>query len=58
VRSHFRKQCLYINDIDNIFGHCQRLASIAHRVQQNTLDYPPIRGLLEAQKQARGRSCH
>ncbi len=52
VRSHFRKQRLYINDIDDIFGHCQRLASIAHRLQQNTPDYPPIRGLLEAQKQA------
>ena len=52
VRSHFRKQHLYINDIEDIFGHCQRLASIAHRLQQNTLDYPPIQGLLEAQKQA------
>ncbi len=52
VRSHFRKQRLYINDIDGIFGHCQRLASIAHRVQENTPDYLPLRGLLEAQKQA------
>jgi hypothetical protein len=53
VRSHFRKQRLYINDIDDIFEHCKRLASIAHRIQQNTPDYPPIRGLLEAQKQAK-----
>ena len=52
VRSHFRKQRLYINDIDDIFGHCQRLASIAHRLQQNSPDYPPMRGLLEAQNQA------
>jgi hypothetical protein len=53
VRSHFRKQRLYINDIDDIFEHCKRLASIAHRIQQNTPDYPPIRGLLEAYKQAK-----
>ncbi len=52
VRSHFRKHHLYISDIDNLFGHCQQLASIAHRVQQNSPDYPPMRGLLEAQNQA------
>ena len=52
VRTHFRKQHLYINHIDNIFEHCRQLASIAHRLQQNTPDYPPMRGLLEAQNQA------
>jgi len=52
VRSHFRKHHLYISNIDNLFGHCQQLASIAHRVQQNSPDYPPMRGLLEAQNQA------
>jgi phosphatidylserine/phosphatidylglycerophosphate/cardiolipin synthase-like enzyme len=53
VRSHFRKQRLYISDIDDIFEHCKRLASIAHRIQQKTPDYSPIRGLLEAHKQAK-----
>ena len=52
VRSHFRKQRLYINDIDDIFGHSKQLASIARRVQQNNPDYPPMRGLLESQNQA------
>jgi hypothetical protein len=52
IRSHFRNQHLYINDIDNIFGHCQQLASIARRVQQNSPDYSPLRGLLAAQNQA------
>lgn len=52
VRSHFRKQHLYINDIENIFEHCQKLASIADCIQQNTPNYPPMRGLLAAQNQA------
>ena len=52
VRSHFRKQRLYINDIEDISGHCKGLASIARRVQQNNPDYPPLQGLLQALNQS------
>ncbi|MFB2918149.1 MULTISPECIES: phospholipase D-like domain-containing protein [Aerosakkonema] len=48
IRSHFRKQQLYINDIDNIFQHCQNLAEIAYKVRQHTPEYSPCTGLLDA----------
>lgn len=48
VRSHFRKQKLYIHEIDNIFEHCQQLAEIAYKVQQYNHDYSPCTGLLDA----------
>ena len=48
IRSNFRKQRLYINEIDNIFKHCQNLAEIAYKVKQHSPEYSPCTGLLDA----------
>ena len=46
-RTYFRKQGLYI-DIDNPIEHIKHLGLIANRVQQDTFDYPPLKGLFES----------
>jgi len=46
-RAYFRKRGFYI-DIDNPIEHIKHLKLIANRVQQNSLDYPPLKGLFES----------
>ena len=46
-RAYFRKRGFYI-DIDNPIEYIKHLRLIANRVQQNSLDYPPLKGLFES----------
>jgi hypothetical protein len=46
-RAYFRKQGLYI-DIDNPIEQIKHLGLIASRVQQDSFDYPPFKGLFES----------
>jgi hypothetical protein len=46
-RAYFRKQGLYI-DIDNPIEHIKHLAFIASNVQQDSPNYPPLKGLFES----------
>ncbi len=50
-RAHFRKRRLYI-DIDNPSKHIKTLKAIANRVQQDSPNYPPLKGLFESIKEA------
>jgi phosphatidylserine/phosphatidylglycerophosphate/cardiolipin synthase-like enzyme len=46
-RAYFRKRGLYIN-IDNPVEHIKHLRLIANRVQQDSPNYPPLKGLFES----------
>jgi phosphatidylserine/phosphatidylglycerophosphate/cardiolipin synthase-like enzyme len=46
-RAYFRKRGFYI-DIDNPIEHIKHLGVIANRVQQDSPDYPPLKGLFES----------
>ena len=46
-RAYFRERGLYI-DIDNPSEHIKNLKLIANRVQQDSPDYPPLKGLFES----------
>jgi phosphatidylserine/phosphatidylglycerophosphate/cardiolipin synthase-like enzyme len=46
-RAYFRKRGLYIN-IDNPVEHTKHLRLIANRVQQDSPNYPPLKGLFES----------
>jgi len=46
-RAYFRKRGFYI-DIDNSIEHIKHLGLIANLVQQDSFDYPPLKGLFES----------
>ncbi len=46
-RAYFRKRGFYIG-IDNPIEHIKHLRLIANRVQQDSPDYPPLKGLFES----------
>jgi phosphatidylserine/phosphatidylglycerophosphate/cardiolipin synthase-like enzyme len=46
-RAYFQKRGLYIN-IDNPVEHIKHLRLIANRVQQDSPNYPPLKGLFES----------
>jgi phosphatidylserine/phosphatidylglycerophosphate/cardiolipin synthase-like enzyme len=50
-RAYFRKRGLYI-DINNPIEHISNLKVIASNVQQNSPDYPPLKGLFESINEA------
>jgi hypothetical protein len=50
-QSCFRNRGLYI-EINDPIEHCKQLALIANNMQRRSLDYPPLKGLLQGLNQA------